>query len=198
MIRMLPPPPGSRRLDGVRITSNNVYTDSMIVFDPQHMPWGCAQVRVQQRILAHLISSVRFLPANNAQWPSFWTLTNQNWPDGGEVDIIESMCVQSHYLLPSHRTFRPLIYQFARHRPGFTTHKGRCPTIGNKQGERFPLFDFYAYSPNTYIMTHTPPCSQTIATQDTGPTSTQPITTDLDSTGRAAASLSSRNGMLKE
>ena len=144
MIRMLPPPPESRRLDGVRITSNNVYTDSMIVFDPQHMPWGCAQVRVQQRILAHLISSVRFLPANNAQWPSFWTLTNQNWPDGGEVDIIEGLCVQPHCILlffSQNFSFSKVSICKAQTWFHYTQKQdARCLTIGNKQGECSPLF----------------------------------------------------------
>lgn len=59
-------PPQARGRDSVRITSHNAYTDSVIIFDLQHMPEGCGT------------------------WPAFWTLSQSGpWPSGGELDIIE-------------------------------------------------------------------------------------------------------------
>ncbi len=49
----------------MRIASTKAYRDSVIVMDIEHMPYGCAQ------------------------WPAFWTLTTGNWPDGGEIDMLE-------------------------------------------------------------------------------------------------------------
>lgn len=54
-----------RGRNSVRIASTKAYRDSVIVMDIEHMPYGCAQ------------------------WPAFWTLTNGNWPDGGEIDMLE-------------------------------------------------------------------------------------------------------------
>jgi hypothetical protein len=58
--------PHDRGRDSVRIISNQVYGDSVIVVELTHMPEGCAT------------------------WPAFWTLSPAGpWPQGGEIDIIE-------------------------------------------------------------------------------------------------------------
>ena len=56
---------GARGRDSNRITSYKQYTDSVVVLDLKHMPWGCGT------------------------WPAFWTVDIARWPDGGEIDIIE-------------------------------------------------------------------------------------------------------------
>jgi len=60
--------PHDRGRDSVRIISNQVYGDSVIVVELTHMPEGCAT------------------------WPAFWTLSPAGpWPQGGEIDIIEGV-----------------------------------------------------------------------------------------------------------
>ncbi|KAL5507244.1 hypothetical protein ACEPAH_6700 [Sanghuangporus vaninii] len=56
-----------RGRDSIRITSHNTYTDSVVVLDVAHMPYGCAT------------------------WPAFWTVTAGKWPYGGEIDILEGV-----------------------------------------------------------------------------------------------------------
>ncbi|OJA13654.1 hypothetical protein AZE42_06891 [Rhizopogon vesiculosus] len=53
--------------DSVRIRSNNQYTTHVTVFDMQHMPEGCGT------------------------WPAVWETNESDWPDGGEVDIVEGV-----------------------------------------------------------------------------------------------------------
>ncbi|OJA16778.1 hypothetical protein AZE42_03308 [Rhizopogon vesiculosus] len=53
--------------NSVRIRSNNQYTTHVAVFDMQHMPEGCGT------------------------WPAVWETDESNWPDGGEVDIVEGV-----------------------------------------------------------------------------------------------------------
>ncbi|KAI0274329.1 endo-beta-glucanase [Russula aff. rugulosa BPL654] len=58
--------PGGNGRDSFRIISNNKYSTHVSVFDVQHMPQGCGT------------------------WPAIWEL-GDNWPDGGEVDIVEGV-----------------------------------------------------------------------------------------------------------
>ncbi|KAK7462817.1 hypothetical protein VKT23_007396 [Stygiomarasmius scandens] len=58
-------PNGAGR-DSVRIQSNHQYTTAVMVFNIRHMPQGCGT------------------------WPAVWTL-GANWPNQGEVDILEGV-----------------------------------------------------------------------------------------------------------
>ena len=52
----------------VRLTSNKAYNaGSLVILDLQHMPGGIC-----------------------GTWPAFWTV-GPNWPNGGEIDIIEGV-----------------------------------------------------------------------------------------------------------
>ncbi|KAL5523597.1 hypothetical protein ACEPAG_7770 [Sanghuangporus baumii] len=73
-------PQGARGRDSNRIVSHKTYADSVLVLDMQHMPGGCAQ------------------------WPAFWTVDPNNWPGGGEVDIVEGIHMQSNNLASLHTT----------------------------------------------------------------------------------------------
>lgn len=57
-------PPGQGR-PSVRLHSNQLVGDGVIVGKFSFMPQGCAT------------------------WPAFWTCTNGDWPAGGEIDIVE-------------------------------------------------------------------------------------------------------------
>lgn len=54
--------------NSVRITSKESYSDGVYVLNVTHVPMGCAT------------------------WPAFWTVTEDidNWPNGGEIDIMEN------------------------------------------------------------------------------------------------------------
>ncbi|KAJ4475778.1 concanavalin A-like lectin/glucanase domain-containing protein [Lentinula aciculospora] len=50
----------------IRITTNSIYNSGLWILDAIHMPTGCGT------------------------WPAFWT-NGPNWPDGGEIDIVEGV-----------------------------------------------------------------------------------------------------------
>ncbi|KAF5336230.1 hypothetical protein D9758_014362 [Tetrapyrgos nigripes] len=56
--------------DSVRIQSNNQYTTAVMIFNIRHMPQGCGT------------------------WPAVWTVGG-NWPNQGEIDILEGVNDQS-------------------------------------------------------------------------------------------------------
>jgi len=57
--------------DSIRITSQNSYTSGLVILDVAYMPYGCGV------------------------WPAFWTVGG-NWPNGGEVDIVEGVNLNSN------------------------------------------------------------------------------------------------------
>ncbi|KAF3398364.1 hypothetical protein F1880_006063 [Penicillium rolfsii] len=50
----------------VRITSKNTYDSGLFIFDVVHTPYGCAT------------------------WPALWLTDPSNWPEHGEIDVMES------------------------------------------------------------------------------------------------------------
>jgi hypothetical protein len=69
----------------IRITSNKAYNGSnLIVIDAEHMP-----------------TSMGALPNGCAVWPAFWTV-GPNWPNTGEIDIIEYVNTQPNDLTTLH------------------------------------------------------------------------------------------------
>lgn len=52
--------------NSVRIESKNSYDTGLFIFDIIHTPFGCAT------------------------WPALWLTDGYNWPDNGEIDIIET------------------------------------------------------------------------------------------------------------
>jgi len=59
-----------RGRDSVRLSSNTVYNGGLFVIDLSHMPTGCGT------------------------WPAFWTV-GPNWPNEGEIDIIEGVNLET-------------------------------------------------------------------------------------------------------
>lgn len=70
---------GSGR-DSVRITSNAAYNYGLFALDVSHMPGGIC-----------------------GTWPAFWML-GPNWPDGGEIDIIEGVNDNANNAMTLHTT----------------------------------------------------------------------------------------------
>lgn len=68
---------GSGR-QSVRLTSKKSYTHGLILLDLSHMPGGIC-----------------------GTWPAFWTV-GPNWPEGGEIDIIEGVNSQSSNSMALH------------------------------------------------------------------------------------------------
>ncbi|KAJ6160437.1 endo-1-3(4)-beta-glucanase [Penicillium chermesinum] len=52
--------------NSVRITSNKQYNDGLFIFDIVHTPYGCGT------------------------WPALWLTDPSNWPENGEIDVLES------------------------------------------------------------------------------------------------------------
>ncbi|EMD37716.1 glycoside hydrolase family 16 protein [Gelatoporia subvermispora B] len=73
--------PNDRGRNSVRIISNKAYAESVVVLDLLHMPTGCTT------------------------WPAFWTLSEQGpWPQGGEIDIVEGVNLNTVNLASLHTT----------------------------------------------------------------------------------------------
>ncbi|KAJ7289286.1 glycoside hydrolase family 16 protein [Mycena rebaudengoi] len=64
--------------NSVRLRSKNVYTTHVAVFDMSHMPQGCGT------------------------WPAVWETNEQNWPSGGETDIVEGVNDQGNNQVTLH------------------------------------------------------------------------------------------------
>jgi len=60
-----------RGRDSVRIESKKTFNSGLFILDLDHMPTGCAT------------------------WPAFWTV-GPNWPNSGEIDIIEGVNVLTY------------------------------------------------------------------------------------------------------
>ncbi|EIW77172.1 glycoside hydrolase family 16 protein [Coniophora puteana RWD-64-598 SS2] len=72
-------PSGGRR-NSIRITSQDTYAlGSLWIIDLDHIPYGCSV------------------------WPAFWTF-GPNWPEDGEIDIIEGINLMSSNQMALHTT----------------------------------------------------------------------------------------------
>ncbi|OJD21518.1 hypothetical protein ACJ73_07140 [Blastomyces percursus] len=67
-----------RGRSSVRVTSKKAYDNGLIVADIEHMPGGIC-----------------------GTWPAFWTF-GPNWPNNGEIDIIEGVHEQATNLMTMH------------------------------------------------------------------------------------------------
>ncbi|KAF4983183.1 hypothetical protein FZEAL_1340 [Fusarium zealandicum] len=50
----------------VRVESKKTYNDGLFIFDIKHTPYGCGT------------------------WPALWLTDSSNWPDNGEIDVMEA------------------------------------------------------------------------------------------------------------
>ncbi|KJA19486.1 glycoside hydrolase family 16 protein [Hypholoma sublateritium FD-334 SS-4] len=70
-------PLGQNR-SSVRISSTKVYNGGLFILDLNRAPWGCAI------------------------WPAFWTVGDTNWPNTGEIDILEGVHDNEHNQITWH------------------------------------------------------------------------------------------------
>ncbi|ORY83497.1 concanavalin A-like lectin/glucanase domain-containing protein [Leucosporidium creatinivorum] len=71
-------PEGNR--ESIRMSSKKRYSGGLFVFDVTHMPTGCGV------------------------WPALWMVAPDNWPTGGEIDIIEGVHATTQNLMSTHTT----------------------------------------------------------------------------------------------
>lgn len=64
--------------NSVRISSKKVYNGGLFVLDVNAMPGGCSL------------------------WPAFWTVTQDNWPTNGEIDIVEGVNLDTQNQMTLH------------------------------------------------------------------------------------------------
>lgn len=57
----------------VRIHSKDLFDDMVLIMKASWMPVGCGCVYA------------------NSTWPAFWTCARGNWPNGGEIDVVEGV-----------------------------------------------------------------------------------------------------------
>ncbi|KLJ09395.1 endo-1,3(4)-beta-glucanase [Blastomyces silverae] len=69
-----------RGRSSIRVTSKKAYDNGLIIADIEHMPGGIC-----------------------GTWPAFWTF-GPNWPNNGEIDIIEGVHKQASNLVAMHTT----------------------------------------------------------------------------------------------
>jgi beta-glucanase (GH16 family) len=67
---------GSGR-SSVRVSSNQTFNHGLFIIDIQHMPTGCGT------------------------WPAFWLL-GPSWPQGGEIDIVEGVNLNTQNAMTLH------------------------------------------------------------------------------------------------
>eukprot|EP00456_Euglypha_rotunda_P017023 TRINITY_DN1574_c0_g1_i13.p1 TRINITY_DN1574_c0_g1~~TRINITY_DN1574_c0_g1_i13.p1 ORF type:complete len:223 (-),score=35.69 TRINITY_DN1574_c0_g1_i13:17-685(-) len=66
-----------RGRNSVRLESKKTWSNGLVIIDLTHMPTGCGT------------------------WPAFW-MVGPNWPNGGEIDIIEGVDKQTQVLTTLH------------------------------------------------------------------------------------------------
>ena len=67
-----------RGRDSVRVTSTKQYTHGLVILDLEHMPGSACGI-----------------------WPAFW-MTGPNWPNSGEIDILEGVSLQAENAVTLH------------------------------------------------------------------------------------------------
>jgi len=101
--------PSARGRDSIRISSRKAYDEGIFVLDLAHMPAGCAT------------------------WPAFWTLSQAGpWPNGGEIDIIEGVNLNTRNQATLHTAPGCTIYPQGGSRPQTgTTLSNDCNALVN-------------------------------------------------------------------
>ncbi|KDQ07526.1 glycoside hydrolase family 16 protein [Botryobasidium botryosum FD-172 SS1] len=99
---------GGAGRNSVRLLSNKQWGTSVTVLDVRHMPVGCGT------------------------WPAFWTVGN-NWPNGGEIDIIEGVNDQGPNLSSLH-TSSGCTMPASRSQTGTTTSTNCDANVNGNEG----------------------------------------------------------------
>ncbi|CAM0140793.1 hypothetical protein VKS41_008067 [Umbelopsis sp. WA50703] len=89
----------------VRIQSNNVYNQGLFLFDVSHIPWGCGT------------------------WPAIWT-SGANWPDSGEIDIMEGTNENTYNSMTLHSTANCTMTNVSQNMTGTMTASGCGASTG--------------------------------------------------------------------
>ncbi|TFL00746.1 glycoside hydrolase family 16 protein [Pterulicium gracile] len=105
--------PFNEKRNSIRITSMDSYAvGSLWVIDLMHLPYGCSV------------------------WPAFWT-KGPNWPDDGEIDIIEGINLQANNQMALHTT-PGCMHTTPPNQMGVSGELDCSTPAGCVVGERFP------------------------------------------------------------
>lgn len=96
-------------INSVRIQSTLNYTQGLFIVDVAHMPTGCGI------------------------WPAFWTCDTSNWPDNGEIDILEGVNLQISNQMTLHTSSGCSMKNVKRNETG-TVLKTQCASEESSDG----------------------------------------------------------------
>lgn len=94
----------------VRITSKQKYDHGLFIFDVVHAPYGCAT------------------------WPALWLTDPDNWPDNGEIDVVESHNKGTHGNSMTLHTTKNCKMNAKRKQTGSTQEKDCLYSANNNVG----------------------------------------------------------------
>lgn len=82
--------------NSVRIQSNKAYTTHVAVYAPLLPSLRAVLINFPYRF------DIRHMPQGCGTWPAAWETDGSNWPNGGEVDIVEGVNDQSPNTISLH------------------------------------------------------------------------------------------------
>jgi hypothetical protein len=103
----------ARGRDSVRITSQKSYTTHVSMCAP--LPMRPLRPLTPSLVISY---NVAHMPKGCGTWPAIWEV-GDNWPNNGEVDIVEGACCVSRRRTRNRPTDRPIAH---RHEPGQRQH----------------------------------------------------------------------------
>ncbi|KAH7085470.1 mixed-linked glucanase precursor [Paraphoma chrysanthemicola] len=92
-------------------------------------PKGRASVRLESKNNFNhglLVTDIRHMPASQCgSWPAFWMLGQENWPRGGEIDLVEGVNDYEHNVVTLHTS------------KGCIVDNTTSPNLGSSQADDF-------------------------------------------------------------
>jgi hypothetical protein len=75
----------------VRISTTAKYNQGLWILDVEQAPWGCGTFSLYTLSEGSRGNDMaKLIYLSSGTWPAYWS-TNENWPNDGEIDIIENV-----------------------------------------------------------------------------------------------------------